>query len=133
MLTSNMSPSRYNPILPIIVAVDAPNHDLGAVISHVFSDDSEKTVVEMFHKLFCGRPLALLTDHKPLLPIFGSKKSIPVYTANRLLRWSAILLGYDFDIKYRNRTEQQNSGKLIVFLASSTTRNVLMRKPSLQV
>ncbi|KIH51732.1 hypothetical protein ANCDUO_18175 [Ancylostoma duodenale] len=31
-----------------------------------------------------GRKFALLTDHKPLRAIFGSRKGIPIYTANRL-------------------------------------------------
>ncbi|KAL6743448.1 hypothetical protein Aduo_016488 [Ancylostoma duodenale] len=33
-----------------------------------------------------GRKFALLTDHKPLRAIFGSRKGIPIYTANRLQR-----------------------------------------------
>ena len=47
----------------------------------------------------------LLTDHKPLLSIFGLKRGIPAYSASRLQRWAIILLGYDFDIQYRNTTE----------------------------
>ena len=51
-----------------------------------------------------GRQFTLLTDHKPLLTVFGSKKGIPVYTANRLQRWATTLLGYDFKIKYHPTT-----------------------------
>ena len=47
-----------------------------------------------------GRKFTLQTDHKPLLSIFGSKKGIPVYTANRIQRWALTLLTYDFDIEY---------------------------------
>ncbi|KAA3681810.1 uncharacterized protein DEA37_0004819 [Paragonimus westermani] len=60
--------------------------------------------VKKFHKLLYGRHSSLLTDHKPLLSVFGSKKVIPVYSAKRLQRWATILLGYDFSIDYR-RTE----------------------------
>ncbi|BHF84807.1 hypothetical protein SprV_0902795900 [Sparganum proliferum] len=56
--------------------------------------------VKNIHKLLYGRHFALLTDHKPLLSIFGSKKGIPVYSASRLQRWATILLGNDFDIRY---------------------------------
>ena len=32
--------------------------------------------------------------------IFGSKKGLPVYTANRLPRWGTILLNYNFKLEY---------------------------------
>ena len=41
-----------------------------------------------------------LTDHKPLITIFGSKKGLPIYSANRLLRRGTILLNYNFKIAY---------------------------------
>ncbi|CAH8569735.1 unnamed protein product [Schistosoma turkestanicum] len=49
-----------------------------------------------------GRPFTLLTDHKPLLSIFGAKSGIPVHTANRLQRWTIMLLAYDFKIRYKS-------------------------------
>ncbi|CAD6198490.1 unnamed protein product [Caenorhabditis auriculariae] len=60
--------------------------------------------VRKFHRYIFGRRFTLLTDHKPLLTIFGNKKGLPVYSANRLLRWSLILRGYDFKIEYRSTT-----------------------------
>ncbi|EPB70403.1 hypothetical protein ANCCEY_10516 [Ancylostoma ceylanicum] len=61
--------------------------------------------VKKFHKYVFGRKFLLLTDHKPLLAIFGDKKGVPVYSANRLMRWATILLGYNFDIEYVNTTK----------------------------
>lgn len=58
--------------------------------------------VKKFHKYIFGRHFTLETDHKPLLAIFGSKKGIPIHTANRLQRWAITLLAYNFDIKYIN-------------------------------
>lgn len=49
-----------------------------------------------------GRRLTLFTDRKPLLSIFGSRKGIPNYIANRLQRWATMLLGYDFTIEYKS-------------------------------
>jgi hypothetical protein len=40
-----------------------------------------------------------------LLSIFRSKKGIPVHSANRLQRWAAALLGYDFKTEYRKSTD----------------------------
>jgi len=39
------------------------------------------------------------------LSIFENCKDIPVYSANRLQRWTAILLGYDFRIEYPKSTD----------------------------
>ncbi|PIO64087.1 hypothetical protein TELCIR_14296 [Teladorsagia circumcincta] len=44
----------------------------------------------------------LLTDHKPLLAILGSKNGVPIYTANTLQRWALIVKNYDFTIEYRS-------------------------------
>ena len=57
--------------------------------------------VRKFHCYVYGRCFTLLTDHKPLLSIFGSKIGISAHSANRLQRWELVLLAYDFNIQYR--------------------------------
>ncbi|XP_055603971.1 uncharacterized protein K02A2.6-like [Uranotaenia lowii] len=56
--------------------------------------------VTKFRRMLLGRKFKLQTDHQPLLKIFGSKKGIPLHTANRLQRWALSLLGFDFEIEY---------------------------------
>ena len=56
--------------------------------------------VTKFHRYLHGRFFTQQSDHKPLITIFGSKKGLPIYTANRLLRWGTILLNYNFKIEY---------------------------------
>ncbi|XP_058828493.1 uncharacterized protein K02A2.6-like [Topomyia yanbarensis] len=127
ILSSDLLLTHYNPKLEVIVSADASSVGLGATICHRFPDGSLKVVqhasralapaernysqpdreglaiifaVTKFHRMIFGRRFRLQTDHAPLLRIFGSKKGIPVYTANRLQRWALTLLMYDFTIEY---------------------------------
>ena len=127
ILASDLLLTHYDPKKEIIVSADASSVGVGATISHKFPDGSIKVVqhasraltkaeqnysqpdreglaiifaVTKFHKMIFGRRFLLQTDHAPLLRIFGSKKGIPVYTANRLQRFALTLLLYDFTIEY---------------------------------
>ncbi|XP_035900492.1 uncharacterized protein K02A2.6-like [Anopheles stephensi] len=127
ILSSDLLLTHYDPSKDIIVSADASSVGLGATISHRFPDGRVKVIqhaaraltkVEMnysqpdreglaivfavtkFHRMLFGRKFTLQTDHQPLLRIFGSRKGIPLYTANRLQRWALALLLYDFTIEY---------------------------------
>uniref|UniRef100_A0A183BPS4 RNA-directed DNA polymerase n=1 Tax=Globodera pallida TaxID=36090 RepID=A0A183BPS4_GLOPA len=127
ILLSDLLLTHYDPTKPIVVAADASQHGIGATLSHKAPDGSERVVehacrtltasernyaqierealalifaCQKFHRMIYGRKFVLLTDHKPLLAIFGSKKGIPIYTAARLQRWALTLANYDFTIQY---------------------------------
>ena len=126
-LSSDLLLSHFNPYLDIVIVSDASDYGVGAVIPYIFPDGSQKAIahasrsltsternygqiekealtiiyaIKKFHKRVYGRHFTLIPDHKPLVSIFGSKKGIPVYAANRLQRWATTLLDYDFSIKY---------------------------------
>lgn len=129
ILQSNLLLTHYDPRLEIIVAADASKSGVAAVLMHRFPNGNIKAVchasrtmtqaekgysqgekealalifaVTKFHRMLFGRQFMLQTDHKPLVSIFGSKKGIPVHTANRLQRWALTMLLYDFKIEFKS-------------------------------
>ena len=130
---------HYNPTLPISMAADASAYGVGAVISHVFPDGSERPIafasrtlstsernyaqiekealslvfgVQKFHRYLYGRRFTLITDHKPLTTILGPKKGIPSLAAARLQRWAILLSAYDYDICYKPTNDHGNADGL---------------------
>ena len=126
-LTSDLFLTNYDPNLEIIVASNVSSYGFGACILHKVPGGTKKPIahasrtllpvekhysqiekealgilfaVTKFHRYLHGRFFTLQTDHKPLITIFGSKKGLPIYTANRLLRCETILLKYNFKIEY---------------------------------
>lgn len=145
-----MNLAHYDPNAKIIVAADACEYGVGAVLLHEYSDGTQKAVyhasksltpaqrkysqiekealalvfaVRKFHKFLFGRRFQLLTDHKPLLAIFGSKKGIPVYSANRLMRWATILLGYNFELKHVSTSKFGQADALSRLMQDFPTEN----------
>ena len=118
---------------------DASDYGVGAVISHIFPGGSEKAIAhssksltpterkyyqiekEALAIIFAVKKFhfTLITDHKPLISIFGSKKGIPVYTANRLQRWATMLLDYNFSIKYQPGSKTGQADALSKLISSN--------------
>ena len=119
---------HYNPKLEVQLAVDASPVGLGAVITHITADGTERPIacasrsltksdsnysviekealaiifgIRKFQQFLYGRRFMLLTDHQPLTLLFGSKKAIPAVAASRIQRWAIQLSAYQYDIKYR--------------------------------
>ena len=111
MITSEQVLTHYDPALPVRLACDASLTDIGAVLSHVMPDGTERPVafasrsltkterkyvqndkealsivwgVKRFHVYLYGRRFTLVTDHKHLTAIFHPKKGVPAMTAARL-------------------------------------------------
>lgn len=126
--------AHYDQTLPVKLDCDASAYGLGAVLSHVYSDGSERPIayasrtlnsaeqnyaqiekeglalifgVKKFHKYVYGRRFTLVvTDHKPLL---GSKKNLPSLAAARLQRWAIFLLAYQYNLLFRSTGQHSNA------------------------
>ncbi|GFX50243.1 retrovirus-related Pol polyprotein from transposon 412 [Trichonephila clavipes] len=127
---------HYDPSLPLTLASDASPVGIGCVLSHVYPDGSERPIafasrtlsgsekkysqidkealsivwaVRKFYLYLKGRRFTLITDHKPLIAIFGSKRGLPVLAATRLLHYALILQSFEFDIIFRKTIEHGNA------------------------
>ena len=135
MITSDTVLTHYNPDLPVKLACDSSAYGLGAVISHVMENGEERPIafasrtlnaaeknyaqihkealslvwgVKKFHCMLFARKFTLVTDHQPLISIFGPKKGIPATTAARLQRYALFLQGHDYDIEYKSSKSHAN-------------------------
>ena len=52
-----------------------------------------------------------------------SRKGIPVHSANRLQRWAAAVLGYDFKIEYRQSADFGQADALSRLILAQATSN----------
>ena len=139
MITSEQVLTPYDPVLPVRLACDALPTGIGAVLSHVMPDGSERPVafasrsltkterkyalidkealsivwaVKWFHVYLYGRRFTTITDHKPLTAIFHREKGVPAMTAARLQRYALFLAGFDYKIEYKRTTEHCNADGL---------------------
>jgi hypothetical protein len=143
-----------DPSLPITLAGDASAYGIGAVISHVLHDGSEKPIAFASRSLAnvtthslrkklsvsflvsrnftnYGRKFRLVTDHKPLLAILGPKKGIPSLAAAHLQRWAVLLSAYQYEIYYKRTDEHAKADGLSRLpLPSDTDKNISTKTTS---
>lgn len=108
----------YDSELPIVLATDASPYGVGAVLSHVLPDRTERIIqcasnsltetqkkyaqidkeayaiifgIKKFHQFLYGNHFMLLTDHKPLAQIFNPQKGLPAYSAMRMQHYAIFL------------------------------------------
>ena len=57
-------------------------------------------VVTRLKQFLLGRRFTLQTDHKPLKYLFAPDEEIPKTASARIRRWTIVLMGFDFELKY---------------------------------
>lgn len=139
LLQSNSLLVHFDPCKPILLQTDASPYGLGAVISHKMDDGSERPIafasrklstteqkyaqfekeglsivfgLKKFHKFLHGRHFTIVTDHKPLVSLFGSQKPANAMASARVTRWHMILSAYDFEIEHKAGSNHSNADAL---------------------
>ncbi|CAB3228715.1 unnamed protein product [Arctia plantaginis] len=131
--------AHYSPDLPLIVATDASPTGVGAVLSHIMPDGTERPVmfasqtlnttqrkwaqidkeaysivfgVKRFFQFLYGRKFILFTDHKPLVQIFSPSKALPHLSAARMQHYAIFLQGFNYSIRYKTSKANANADAL---------------------
>ncbi|XP_003382034.1 putative integrase core domain protein, partial [Trichinella spiralis] len=136
LLSSDAVLTHYDGKKPLVLVCDASPHGTGAVLCHKLSSTQEIPIafysrtlsaternyaqidkealaviagVKKFHEYLYGGQFTIITDHKPLLGVFVPKKETPQILSPRMLRWSILLIAYDYTINYRPGKEIANA------------------------
>ena len=126
----------YDDKLPLGISADASSYGLGAVLFHQLENGQERPVyyasrtlneheknysqiekealaivfaIRKFHKFIWGRHFLLYTDHQPLLKILGPHSEASQTALCRLQRWSVLLGGHDYEIRYKKSADNANA------------------------
>ena len=82
-------------------------------------------ILKKFHQYLYGRKFTLITDHKPLVTIFGPTASLSIMAASRMQRWALILFGYYYTIQYKPTAQHGNADALPRLPQVTTTPDAL--------
>ncbi|XP_045473436.1 uncharacterized protein K02A2.6-like [Harmonia axyridis] len=135
-ISSDRVLAHFDPQLTLILATDASPYAVGAVLSHVYPDGTERPIqfasqvlstvqqkysqidkeaysiifgVKKFFYYLYGRRFTLYTDHKPLIQIFSPSKHLPTLSTTRMQHYALFLQTFQYDIKYKNSKEHSNA------------------------
>ncbi|OUC48886.1 hypothetical protein D917_05890, partial [Trichinella nativa] len=149
-LSSDAVLTHYDGKKPLVLVCDASPHGTGAVLCHKLSSTQEIPIafysrtlsaternyaqidkealaviagVKKFHEYLYGGQFTIITDHKPLLGVFVPKKETPQILSPRMLRWSILLIAYDYTINYRPGKEIANADAVSRMPKQSTENN----------
>ncbi|XP_011689306.1 PREDICTED: uncharacterized protein K02A2.6-like [Wasmannia auropunctata] len=131
--------AHYQQTVPVGIACDASSVGVGVVLFHRYEDGSERPIafasktlsaaernysqvekealsivfgIKRFIQYLYGCRFILVTDHNPLLAIFGPNRELPSLAATRLHRWAIFLSSFLYDIEYRNTHRHGNADAL---------------------
>ena len=139
LLTSAALLVHFDPTLPLVLACDASQYGIGAVLAHKLLDGSERPIgyasrslnaaeknysqlekeglacvfgVKRFFSYLFGHTFQLITDHKPLLGLLSEGKPASPQASARVRRWSLYLSMFEYHLTFRNTSAHANADAL---------------------
>ncbi|XP_071635762.1 retrovirus-related Pol polyprotein from transposon 17.6 isoform X1 [Temnothorax longispinosus] len=127
---------HFDPTLPLILATEASAYGVGAILSHLYPDGTERVIqyasqtlsktqrsysqidkeayaiifgIKKFYQFLHGGHFTLITDHRPLVQIFSPQKGLPICSAMRMQHYALFLRGFNYSIKYRKSEAHANA------------------------
>ncbi|CAB0041858.1 unnamed protein product [Trichogramma brassicae] len=131
--------AHYDPKEQIVLASDASDYGLSAILSHRYKDNTEKPIAyasriipkkeqkrtildkeamavvfgfKRFRDFIFGKEIILRTDNKSLQLILGPRKGIPQTADNRFQRWAYYLSGFRYKIEHISSKANANCDAL---------------------
>ena len=138
-LQSDALLTHYDPGKPLVLACDASDYGVGAILSHVVDGGKERPIayisrtlsaaekhysqlekealaiifaVKKFHRYLIGRHFTIESDHQPLKTLFGETSRIPNMAPSRIVQWAVILSAYRYSIQYKSGKQLKNADTL---------------------
>ena len=140
-LASNTLLVHYDNTKQLVLTCDASSVGVGAVLSQMDDSGREMPIafasrrlsqsesryaqiereglgiifgITKFHNYLCGvsKSFVLITDHKPLIKLFGEHEGLPEMTAARIRRWALKLSCYNYVIRFRPTGQMGNADAL---------------------
>ena len=139
LLLSSQVLVHFDPQHPIVLACDASSNGIGAVLSHRYTDGTEKPIefvcrtltetekqysqvekeglacvfgVTRFHTYIFGHKFTLVIDNKAIMSLFNPGRNVSPQASGRIQRWSLKLAMYQYTLQFCPTAQHANADAL---------------------